>query len=577
MGVQVPPRKYSVCVPGLGQDTADSVGGLCVDGAGLCALTKRAAAGWEQRRRAGAARAPRQPATVWLDILGPTADDIAALAGVFGIGGDALQRLLAGASSQVLDPECVADGRSLYLCWAEVAGTSASMSQYILHGSRIDAPGDAELLAEKQPAHHAAASGAAAADSARRAAWLGGYVPVHPWMQPSATQVYSRLETRRRGAGATGDDELAGSQAAATRQQQAARILELLDKPVVRNRERLRSALEHWGPVRERWWKQVLDSTQGDRSAAGPHTCCSKRARTAQLRQLAEQLSQGARETIGYRTVQLWVCGPVVLSLHRDPSEVVTAVAREMAQRAPRRAAAEPLAVVRRLVQHWVRTAASRLPVLDKWSDRLDHDLTHPVHIWSIEPSNWSPVVVRGRKASLALLRRCQVNESVLRHLCAAVRSPTPSPQLATLCRQRKRTAELRDMYKRAEQRLSRLHRILLDRQLLRVIKTQKAIHRYFRILVAVELAYLPMDLWHNLDKLNGITTPGRLQPDEANDEDFLLTVLGMAVWAVIAVLLYLIYAKYFEIRHSELRQTSLPGLGPETPRQMGRGEPPRW
>ncbi|KAJ2712310.1 hypothetical protein H4R19_002820 [Coemansia spiralis] len=573
MGTRAPPRKYSACVPGLGLDAADSVGGLRIDGAGICALVERAAAGWEQRQ-AGAASAPGQPAAVWLDILGPTVDDIAALASVFGIGGDALQRLLAGASSRVLDPECVADGRSLYLCWAEVSGTDASTSQYILRGSHIDAADDApdgtllpgQTRAADCPDTAVVSDETAVGGGARRREWPGGYVPVHPWMQPSATQVLSRLNLPKRRTSSTYDDVLGDPQAAAARQMQAGQILELLDKPVVRNRERMRSVLQRWGPVREQWWKEVLNSTQGSHGT----NSSSRRARVKQLRRLAEQLGQGARETIGHRTVQLWLSGPVVLSLHRHPSDVMTTVAREMAQRDPRQAAAEPLAVVQGLVEHWVRTAASRLPVIDKWSDMLDHDLTHPVRIQSIEMANWSPVIARGRKASLALLRRCQVNESVLRQLCTAVHSPAPQRQLDALCRQRTRTADLRDLYKKAEQRLSRLHRMLLDRQRLRIIQTQKEIHRYFRILVTVELVFLPIELWYNLDNLNGITTPGRLQlPSEATDEDFWLTVLGMAVWAAIAIALYSLYTKFFELRHSELRAASLPGLGSRQPQRM--------
>ncbi|KAJ2110173.1 hypothetical protein GGF48_005656, partial [Coemansia sp. RSA 921] len=81
----------------------------------------------------------------------------------------------------------------------------------------------------------------------------------------------------------------------------------------------------------------------------------------------------------------------------------------------------------------------------------------------------------------------------------------------------------------------------------LRLLSTQKQIHRYFRILVTVELVFLPIELWYNVDNLNGITTPGELQPEKANDEDFWLTVLGMIVWAVAAILIYAVYTKFFE------------------------------
>ncbi|KAJ2326667.1 hypothetical protein GGI00_004684, partial [Coemansia sp. RSA 2681] len=110
--------------------------------------------------------------------------------------------------------------------------------------------------------------------------------------------------------------------------------------------------------------------------------------------------------------------------------------------------------------------------------------------------------------------------------------------------------------YKKAEERLSRLHTILLDRQRLRLVSTQREIHQYFRILISVSLVFLPIELWYNLDNLNGIGTPGTLQPGDASDEDFLLTVLGMMVWAVAAILLYAVYIQFFERKPEALRMT---------------------
>ncbi|KAJ1727750.1 hypothetical protein LPJ61_004413 [Coemansia biformis] len=538
----------------------------------------------------------------WLDIQEPTADDIAALACVFEIGANTLRRLLAGAALQVLDPECVVEDRSLYLCWAEMAGTDASTSQYILHGSPIHAAEDAAVSAASPAGEKAAAAahtGIASSDTTavagqKRAEWPGGYVPVHPWMQPSATQVLSRLNLPRYRVKSKYADTLADPQAEAVRLKQAHQVLELLSKPVITNKERMRAVLQRWGSVREQWWREVLDHTRDGSNSSKT----SAQGRAQRFRQLAEQLGQGARETLGYHTVQLWVRGPIVLSLHRHSSEVIAEVARELAPRDARLLAVEPLAVVQGLVERWVQAAASRLPVLDQWSDRLDHELTHPVRILSIETANWSPVIARGRKAGLALLRRCQLNESVLRQLCSAARtlliapdsrggrncayytmahrpllSPAHHPlvhdiagrgiehQLGALHEQHARIADLRGMYKKAEQRLSRLHSIMLDRQRLRIIKTQKDIHRYFRILVTVELVFLPIELWYNLDNLNGITTPGRLQPFDASDEDFWLTVLGMFIWAAVAIALYSLYTKYFELRHARLRAANLSDL----------------
>ncbi|ORX73308.1 hypothetical protein DL89DRAFT_91084 [Linderina pennispora] len=81
-----------------------------------------------------------------------------------------------------------------------------------------------------------------------------------------------------------------------------------------------------------------------------------------------------------------------------------------------------------------------------------------------------------------------------------------------TLAMQCLRARDSWALYKKAEVRLSRLHRILLDRQCLRVLAVAHKIHQRFRYLVMYEVIYLPMELWNNLDNMNGIKYQKRLQ-----------------------------------------------------------------
>ncbi|KAJ2778259.1 hypothetical protein H4R18_004706 [Coemansia javaensis] len=570
------PRRYTVSVAGAGQSTGDSVCGLRVGGQPLDALVAAAAAG-----RTGA---------VWLDIQCPGSDDIGALERAFGMGTATVRRLLDAAAAE---PECLADDGALYLCWAEVAGSDSSISQYVSSGGPIGVGSTADQrqggtdksaadksttdksTADKSTTDKSTIDKSTATTTEKSAVdmprqWAGGYVPVPPWLQPSATQVLTRLDVewrwwRRPAKGARGDEqqrrvrrlqEQAGSeyldvepdpQAEAARRRQALDILRLLGKPAVANREQLRAAIRRWGPGHEQWWREVENSALA-------------RGADPARRDRIQRLARGARDLIGHRTVQLWARGPVVVTLRRQRSEAVAGVARELARRDGRLAQATPLTIVQALAERWVCAAAGRLPVLSRWADVLDHDLTQPVRRLSLEAASWTPIIARCRKASLALLRRCQVDEAVLAQLCAAAPAALgahPS-RLAALHRLRARTADARRMYKRIEQRLSRLHRMLLDRQCLRLLKTSKEIHRYFRVLVSAELVFLPIELWYNLDNLNGITTPGSLPGEENTDEDFWLTVLGMVIWAMVAVSLYLIYTRFFELKHESLRVANI-------------------
>ncbi|KAJ2612876.1 hypothetical protein H4S08_002500 [Coemansia sp. RSA 1365] len=595
-----PLHKYTVSLPGLGRSSANRIEELRVDGTDFCGLVEKATLGWEQRQQHFQQTEPshrdtvvglpplKEPATIWLDILKPSAEDIIALEQIFGISNSIARRMLTGVSETPLEPECITDDKSLYLCWAEVAPEDSSTSQYLSQGGSFSSDTPTHDCTFKHATEKTLVSTCNTNTSdtttitpdhhlETRKEWTSGYVPVFPWMQPSATQVLSRLNLQKRPkANDKYVDVTVDPQLDNARRQYVQRTLKLLQRPIVVNMERTEAVIRHWGLEHEPWWQDVLNNTE----------CRQRQLRNPE--ELAAQLGQGARELVGYRIVQVWICGPIMISLHKCTSEIISRVLRELTQRDPQLFATEALTIVQGLVEHWVHATTERLSVLEHYTDKMDRDLMHPIRNLSVEAANWTPIIARCRKMSLALLRRCQVNELVLGQLCDAMRSlwfpsrhgtnkinpeiqrpPLPlgrrlmirdisgycrDYQLGIIYQQLSRTTDAHDLYKKAERRLSRLHKILLDRQRMRLLQTQKEIHRYFRILVTVELVFLPIELWYNLDNLNGITTPGELQPDLSNDEDFWLTVLGIVVWAIAAIVLYAIYAKFFERKHATLR-----------------------
>ncbi|KAJ2872457.1 hypothetical protein GGH93_004005 [Coemansia aciculifera] len=561
--------KYAVCVPGVGMATADSVRGLGMDGLSLEQLVERAVSEWEQQQQQlqvhwlhRPPQIPAQASCIWLDVQTATEDDLYALACIFDIDSTTVRHLLSVRAGKMPSTECSVADMSLYLCWAETTATGASAKQYISHGTidRCEQPEEAgrteSATGSEQPS----------------AALVGGYIPVPPWLQPSATQVRSRLNLgkgRRRQKAEMSEGETAAAGLETVQREQVREMLALLDRPVIANKERTRAALQRWGPEYEQWWQDVLLSTKDEQPRLAD-----------KLSRISERLSQGTRDLIGYRLVQAWTRGPVLLTFRTEPSRTVQAVMSELARPSQRLRSIGASAIVEHFMVHWVKTTRDCLGIIERYADRLDHDLTRPVETLSTEAASWTPVIARCRKVALALLRHCQANEAVVIQLCSAIRilrlsgvrggqgthgpdakavvSEAPGYAEGGLWRQHSEASAILKQYKKAEQRLSRLHTILLDRQRLRLLSTQREIHQYFRILISVSLVFLPIELWYNLDNLNGITTPGTLQPEDSSDEDFLLTVLGMMVWAVAAILIYSVYIQFFERKPESLRMANV-------------------
>lgn len=488
--------KYFAYIPELGTTCADTTKELNINGKGLVELAKQTTS------------------LLWLDIHKPTPDDIHALASVFGIAQSVVERMLdtrvndhRSQDTKQLEFQTTDAGQAQYLCWNEIQITSTLAHQYIspegANKSRVSLQADTnQTLVDDY------------------------YTPVPPWLQPAAIEVRNKMnwerfavtfgERTRRG---VVDDKMETA-----RKERVQRVLELLDRPVVADRQRTLDVLERWGQAEIQGWKQaVLNHTE---QTLGIKSSIDKRC------ELVEQFSQTACDLIGCRKVQLWRQGSVVVTLHGEDSPAVTELSRM------KNKCKTPEDLMQSLIEYWVDHTMDCLTAIESYADRLDHELTQPVHGTEAEASYWTPLIARSRKVALAVLRHCQINEDLLKRL---------NNRADGYIRQFEKISDTKIQYKRAEQRLSRLHTIMLDRQRLRLLSTQKDIHYYFRVLVSVTLVFLPIELWYNLDNLNGITTPGTLQPQESNDEDFWFTVLGMVVWAVAAIFLYLGYIRFFE------------------------------
>ncbi|KAJ1990609.1 hypothetical protein GGI25_004131 [Coemansia spiralis] len=598
-------KKYTVCSPGLGESSSADITKLAINGQTFEQLVEAAIRGWMQRQkqqlekkeihfRRREKQLNSQANFIWLDIEAPTKEDIMALSHIFDIDGPASECLLSGASGQLPEPECLAGDNSLYVCWAETTTKNSNTESYLSKGTLSEADSIHSNRAVQtsakdtnaDPLESVLLTGSDAVDADERKGWVGGYVPIFPWLQPSATQIHGRLHLLARKARASRNELSDEWKLESARRQHVEQILNLLYRlPAIANKERTLRALERWGPGHEQWRREVLSSAK-----------IKYKLTREEIVAIAEQLGQGSRSLIGYRLVQVWMRGPVLLTFHKLPSAAITKTMHELLSKPQLKHKVEPLAVTQSLLERWIYAAKTTLEVLEKFADQLDHDLSRPMQIRSLEAATWTPIIARCRKVGLALLRRCQTSEAVLGQMCSAahaficpqapdkwnctvnsdncklvplpfgrhmmisdiVKYSQPKQQLGILAQQQSFLSETRKQYKLVEQRLSRLHSILLDRQRLRLLAAQKDIQQYFRILVTVEIVFLPIELWCNLDNLNGITTPGNLQPEDASDTDFWLTVLGFVVWSVTGVLLYAIYVKFFERKPSTLRVANI-------------------
>ncbi|KAJ2906048.1 hypothetical protein GGI21_004086, partial [Coemansia aciculifera] len=422
-------------MPGVGMATASSVKELDVDGMDLEILVKQAVSEWERQQQQQQQHEQRQqqqhlkvsrlcrpapalpPRTqqqqqqrhlgscIWLDVQSPTEEDINALACIFDIGGTTVRHLLSVKDGKLPSPECMVTDTALYLCWAETTATGASAKEYISRGTVDCSRGEQQQKEEEEKVSPREQPATALA---------GGYIPVPPWLQPSATQILGQMNLgkRRRRKPELSEHEAATLGLETAQREQVREMLALLDRPIVANKERTRAALQRWGPSYEQWWQEVLLSIR-DQQPRQPN----KAAR------MSERLGRGTQELIGYRLVQAWTRGAVLLTFRTESSHTLDTVMRELARPSLRLRNIDALSVVEHFMADWASTTHDCLDIIERYTDRLDHDLTRPLQVLSTEAASWTPVIARCRKVALALLRHCQANEAVVIQLCSAIRT----------------------------------------------------------------------------------------------------------------------------------------------------------
>ncbi|KAJ1961511.1 hypothetical protein GGI12_003209 [Dipsacomyces acuminosporus] len=552
-------HKYALYVSGVGAASSNSISELHINNTGFRQAVE--AAVLQQHAS--------EPCTVWLDVTCPTASDITALTQIFDIEDSTGFQLLQGTRKQLTPGSKIADG-SLYLCWAETTATVEGIGRYIVKGAFDEQP---PTVASPESAGKDADS---CRDEGQSTTLIGGYIPIPPWLQPSSTQVNAAAGVMLNRRKPKKDDSRSLAAMEDARQRYVQQLLSLLDRPKHAYRSNIQAVLKRWGPGHEKWQKISVDASVG---------------KSLFTTSAIQRVSQERNDLVGYNIVQVWTRGAFVLTFHQCRSLAIDSVMGQLealAKGAIGSKSAHPTeatSIVQGLIEHWVHATGRYLHTLERLADKLDHELTHPLPKTSIEASQWTPAIARSRKIALALLRRSQVNEAVLGRLCRRFRafhlggneSQLPSKaataaaphicsdsspghraemhdivgrtdlqQHEALWLQCSRMAGTRMMYKQTEQRLSRLYTMILDRQKLRLLSLQQQIHKSFRLLVTVELVVLPIELWYNVDNLNGITTPGRLQPENEGHLDFYLEVLGMVVWGVTATFVYSIYSKFY-------------------------------
>ncbi|KAJ1959913.1 hypothetical protein GGI12_004091 [Dipsacomyces acuminosporus] len=444
--LQKQPRKYTLCVPGVGKASSNDITTLKLDGKELSFFIKGTVT--------TAGTLGEYPSCVWLDIDSPTPADVTALASIFQMDKSAAHDLWRyAASSSAVSPKRASsvkppnptgrmvNNNELYLCWDEVDVDEHDINMYCSRGCTAASDmNDSSLHAN------------------------GKLVAVAPWFKPSI------------------------------------------------------SNLQSFGSL----LKVFIEIEQRGKDKQESKVDC-----------IMSQVSM----------------------LHAGS------------------AAVDAEAVVQGLMAYWIHETQKCIGLLGRYANRLASDTVQPVVQRSREASQWMPVVARCRKVALALLRQCQVNESVLLQLaqtqCPEDTASTPGKQHQKLWRSfsSSRKFSMSDVilhrrlcgghvyrllqqqqerhiggYKLIERRFSIFDSALMARQRQRLLITEKSILRLMAWGLAIGLIVDCIELWKHLDNMNHITTPGRLY--ESDPMRFHWTVLVFALWTIIATVGFMFYFK---------------------------------
>ncbi|KAI8319409.1 hypothetical protein GQ54DRAFT_299354 [Martensiomyces pterosporus] len=559
-------RRYTLCVPGVGKCSSDAITGLLINNKDLNLLVADALA-----RNHG-------HSCVWLDIQAPSISDISALTHIFKIDkttSHELWKLAANSSHKgsMRPPgkQPSPAGRNipnhgLYLSWAEADINKESINLYCAKGKAVTAVEQPERSEQqKTPGSDSLSS-------------VEGYVPVPPWFKPNASQAinrYSLLKMASNKGEPLLDFDMREVPLEHATQQRAQYLLQILNRPrpELRGIAALRAALKRKKGKGHEPWQGILAKALAKKEPRSPPKPAPD------IPPILDETwhAEAVKGPIGHSIVQVWACGPIVLTFHQQHSEAIEHVMDEVM------ALSNPVldvgaeAIVQGLVSYWTLATQSCLGILRRYADRLALDLSEPTMQYSTEAQQWVPIIARCRKVALALLRRCRVNETVLSQLCQTAtrtegteHSSKRQKQWRTLSRtrgfsmadvigqyklhrqgvyelQKTQQAGFASSYRLIERRLSILDASLLARQRQRLLFAEKAILRLMTWGMAVELIVTPIEFWHHADNMNGITTPGRLYKEDP--ARFYWSLLVFSLWAVVATIGYRVYFHHISKR----------------------------
>ncbi|ORX73307.1 hypothetical protein DL89DRAFT_91062 [Linderina pennispora] len=303
-GKAAAPTTFTLCVTrpdgGAQVGSATSITELCVEGGdGFAQAVEQALD--ERADSAG---------SVWLDVSSPSAADIICLAQIFDMDSTTTSDLLSGAGSGNNAatsqqngpwPACQVTSRALYLCWQETIATEAGLGQYLVKGT---VPGQIDTALEG----HGHGSW-----------WAADLVPVPQWLMPSASKAVSGYHmstvVKMMVDGSVGASD---AEVERMRQQYVQQLLGLLDRPRRRDTSGLLSAIRRWGTRYERW-AGLLGRSRADLGG-----------QSGRSSDFVGDILGVTQALVGRGTVQVWVQGPIVLTFHREPSQAISDIQREL-------------------------------------------------------------------------------------------------------------------------------------------------------------------------------------------------------------------------------------------------------
>ncbi|KAJ2589611.1 hypothetical protein IWW49_002408 [Coemansia sp. RSA 1797] len=244
--------------------------------------------------------------------------------------------------------------------------------------------------------------------------------------------------------------------------------------------------------------------------------------------------------------VRVWTRGRIVVTLHSRGSWTVERTRDALNKCGSGCESADR--VLQTLVSSWVHNSHTILGHLHTYSDVLAEQTSRPQHPQPRDINEWATCAHRAHTLALYLLRHSHATTHVLRRL----HTYRPTRALKQLLSQQNGTVRA---YAHVEQRLAHLNNVVFARLRQQLLLAGTSILDAMNVCLVAHLVAAPLQLWTNVDNLNGITTPGRLLGDDGRM--FYWQFLVFAVWTVCVCLVCRIHINRHKKMHSKKTQHS--------------------